>query len=88
MRINSHDIHMEPCPFCGGEAELVENSGGNYFIRCRSCGCRTRFFNENHIGAQTTWNRRAKEGGFDEERYSRIARHLEDALDEFTRWGC
>lgn len=31
---------------------------------------------------------KAARGGFDEERYRRIARHLEDALQEFTEWGC
>lgn len=53
---------LKPCPFCGGEAELVRNSSGSYFVRCtdRQCAARTRLFHENENGARASWNRRAE----------------------------
>lgn len=53
---------LKPCPFCGGEAELVRNSSGSYFVRCtdRQCAAKTRLFHENENGARASWNRRAE----------------------------
>lgn len=53
---------LRPCPFCGGEAELVRNSSGSYFVRCtdRQCAAKTRLFHENENGARASWNRRAE----------------------------
>lgn len=50
------------CPFCGGEAELVRNSSGSYFVRCanRQCAAKTRLYHENENGARLAWNRREK----------------------------
>lgn len=51
---------LKPCPFCGGEAELVRNSSGNHFVRCtnRQCAAKTRLYHENENGARLAWNRR------------------------------
>lgn len=56
------DETLLPCPFCGGEAELVRNSSGSYFVRCadRQCSAKTRLFHENENGARASWNRRAE----------------------------
>lgn len=56
------DETLLPCPFCGGEAELVRNSSGSYFVRCadRQCAAKTRLFHENESGARASWNRRAE----------------------------
>lgn len=51
-----------PCPHCGGEAELVRNSSGSYFVRCtnRQCAAKTRLYHENEVGARMAWNKRAE----------------------------
>lgn len=56
------DETLLPCPFCGGEAKLVRNSSGSYFVRCadRQCAAKTRLFHENENGARASWNRRAE----------------------------
>lgn len=57
---------LKPCPFCGGEAERVNNSdaienvyAGSSYIRCMSCDAATRL----HYGEKTdllsSWNERA-----------------------------
>lgn len=53
---------LRPCPFCGGEAEIVRNSSGSYFARCtnRQCAAKTRLYHENENGARQAWNRRAR----------------------------
>ena len=60
---------LKPCPFCGGEAVLVEKTsyGGNIFVRveCKLCGAMAG--NESislyHSAAERAierWNRRIK----------------------------
>lgn len=44
---------LKPCPFCGGEAELIE-TGAFYnkagYVQCRRCGACSRFaLGENYI---------------------------------------
>lgn len=51
-----------PCPFCGGMAELKHTKSWDYFVRCQSCGARTRQHHENDVGAVDGWNRRAGRG--------------------------
>lgn len=63
---------MKPCPFCGGEAELVTGAhrDGGYiencaFVRCKGCGARSYEFHEcvtpDEVQgyASEAWNRRA-----------------------------
>ena len=56
---------LKPCPFCGGEAEMVRNSAGSYFVRCtnKQCAAKTRLYHENDNGARLAWNRRAERTG-------------------------
>lgn len=58
---------LKPCPFCGGEAELVDYGLNARYkgVTCGECGARTRFFSpEIGIGGEfaaiEAWNRRAK----------------------------
>lgn len=64
---------LKPCPFCGGEAELVTGAhrDGGYiencaFVRCKGCGVRSYEFHEcvtpDEVQgyASETWNRRAE----------------------------
>lgn len=49
---------LKPCPFCGGEAELVEVKWEEWFwVYCKRCSAETDAFasKEKAIGA---WNRR------------------------------
>ncbi|HJF65684.1 MAG TPA: Lar family restriction alleviation protein [Slackia equolifaciens] len=53
---------LSPCPFCGGEAEMVTNRSGDNFVRCtnRQCAAKTGLHHENENGARLAWNRRAE----------------------------
>lgn len=51
---------LKPCPFCGGEAEIVEDHlfGEDYYAgRCRSCAA-TSIFEFTKEEAVAAWNRR------------------------------
>lgn len=64
-------IKLKPCPFCGGEVTLRENSFTSregerlfYSVRCLTCGARTDFFNGVAQSKKKTinaWNKRALE---------------------------
>lgn len=54
---------LKPCPFCGGEAEMIENdlaARSVYIVMCKVCDSMTatRFTQEEAAGA---WNRRTNE---------------------------
>lgn len=64
---------LNPCPFCGGEAELVTGThrDGGYvencaYVRCKRCGARTYEFHECMTAekvqryAAEVWNERAE----------------------------
>lgn len=37
-----NDIKLKPCPFCGGEAALIENGFYNScLVKCTKCGAET-----------------------------------------------
>lgn len=55
---------LKPCPFCGGEANLVDYglTGMMKVVQCSDCGARTRAFNpkvKRGESACDAWNRRA-----------------------------
>lgn len=52
---------LRPCPFCGGDSEVVHLKSGDDLVRCVKCHARTRQYHENDVGARDAWNRRAKE---------------------------
>ena len=51
---------LKPCPFCGGEAELV-NIGAKLCdpitVACKQCKCNTQWF-DRECDAIKAWNRR------------------------------
>lgn len=52
---------LKPCPFCGGEAELVFFGGAYCAISCQTCNCRTDAMDfDDAVRAFETWNRRAE----------------------------
>ena len=56
---------LKPCPFCGGEARIIEHefTGANntYGIKCE-CGTQGFQFWESIDEAIEAWNRRAEDG--------------------------
>lgn len=57
-------MQLEPCPFCGGEAEIIhieegENAGGSCVCctRCNASGNVEFGFKENYV---SNWNRRVE----------------------------
>lgn len=56
---------LKPCPFCGGEAELVEHPLDRlittFGVVCSRCGCMTQPNYTFKIGAIGAWNRRLNE---------------------------
>ena len=65
-----------PCPHCGGEAEARGGSSTMPYIRCKSCGCRTRA-SYDMDKLKEAWNRRA--GGACEQRRTRRTCHVESS---------
>lgn len=41
----SNEIKLLPCPFCGGEADLIEQKhreyASTYYVRCKGCHCKS-----------------------------------------------
>lgn len=56
---------VKPCPFCGGEATIVDhwpNDPTGYIVRCMECGAQTPHFETNTAEeAVKFWNRRPGE---------------------------
>ena len=56
--------NLKPCPFCGGEAEIVldiEYKGDNA-IECQNCGVLLSVCDEDIEPLIEAWNRRADDG--------------------------
>lgn len=59
------ETDLKNCPCCGGDAELKHSLhyGGEYWVECKTCGARTRYFRAARIGAseelaKKAWNNR------------------------------
>ena len=52
---------LKECPFCGGEAWLMDYFKRNYWVKCLKCGGQTMVFKENAERAITSWNRRVND---------------------------
>ena len=63
-KVNERQIDfLKPCPFCGGEAEFIqEDIAGLYAVNCKECKCRTPFHFDFGEGSEKkalkVWNRR------------------------------
>lgn len=61
-----------PCPFCGGEAKILEGAPGLYsadntlyHAKCQSCGsCGASIYDHGRGGAIAAWNRRSVPEGW------------------------
>ena len=54
------EIKLLPCPFCGGEAELIKRKSNFPYIHgvwCIRCNCRTSFEKSEEIAIEK-WNNR------------------------------
>lgn len=54
--MNTENEELKPCPFCGGEAEIVM-SGGDRRVDCKKCGARSDWY-DTEAEAIAAWNRR------------------------------
>lgn len=55
--MNTENEKLKPCPFCGGEAEVVM-SGGDRRVDCKKCGARSDWY-DTEVEAVAAWNNRA-----------------------------
>ena len=55
-----HGIVLLPCPFCGGDADLVWDDWGHYRVWCS--GCAATITHDTELHAVAAWNRRRSSG--------------------------
>jgi len=57
--------NLKPCPFCGGEAFIIEHKfyklNSAFGVRCNECGSESRQFFDSPNEAAEAWNRRVKD---------------------------
>lgn len=51
------DRELKPCPFCGGEAYMINNRDGHYSVACQDCYVETQS-EKGKTKASTVWNTR------------------------------
>ena len=63
---------LKPCPFCGGEAEIIEHeyvgAPNTYGCICMKCNSQSYQFFEQPNKAIEAWNRRVNDGQIQERR--------------------
>ncbi len=68
---------LKPCPFCGGDAELLEGPRGIARVKCSICHCQTEdkepdithgIPTSRRADAIKTWNRRYNENDINRSR--------------------
>ncbi len=53
---------LKPCPFCGGEAKIVNDEEFEvFFAICKHCNASTRLFDDEVVAIEA-WNRRVDNG--------------------------
>lgn len=60
------EIKLKSCPFCGGEAKLIDSSRRLSYVRCSKCGAETDSFEMSveycsNEKAAEAWNQRANQ---------------------------
>ena len=61
--VNTNELTLKPCPFCGGEAILVKDFSSFKdwtYVRCKECGAATSV-SGNAYKAIELWNKRVEE---------------------------
>lgn len=54
-----HKEPLKPCPFCGGDGEMIQIHQFIYYVRCKNCEAQTK--NYGRIDdAEEKWNRRTE----------------------------
>ena len=48
---------LKSCPFCGGEAEMIETLFYDYIVECEICGASTSYCDSEEMAVEA-WNRR------------------------------
>lgn len=77
----TEEIKLKPCPFCGGEAEIIDDAMGT-ISRCRRCGAENGngvYGAGGHKLAVKDWNSRPIEDDLNEQigRFKKYAAALE-----------
>ena len=77
---------LKPCPFCGGEAEIIDDAMGT-ISKCRCCGAENRnglYGEGGHRLALKDWNSRPIEDDLNEQigRFKKYAEALENEIKE------
>lgn len=77
-------IELKPCPFCGGEAEIIDDAMGT-ISRCRCCGAENGngvYGAEGHKLAVKDWNARPIEDDLNEQigRFKKYSAALEQEV--------
>ena len=49
---------LKPCPFCGGEAELIDGPFHSWQVECGTCYAKTNHSNDSAAEVVTAWNTR------------------------------
>ena len=65
MDVREKLVDLKPCPFCGGEADVIEHLfhglDSSYGLQCKKCEAETYQFYRSEEKAIKAWNSRAGE---------------------------
>ena len=53
------EVELKPCPFCGGEAEIITINSLTHFVHCKECNLLRAFISQG--AAAEAWNRRVQD---------------------------
>lgn len=52
------EVRLLPCPFCGGEAEMLNYSENEYLVTCTECSGMVEKWRKTEAEAIEQWNKR------------------------------